>query len=75
MTVSEQLDAAESHVRANLLTCCREILDWHKTAILCDGEVRTAAGLLTDPVFNNVSLVHIENAVKRCAMEKIASTN
>ena len=40
---NDKLEEAKCFIRDNLEECCRELLEWHDTAILCTGKVREAA--------------------------------
>lgn len=50
-----------------LPTCCQEILDWHKTGFLIDGEVRKLAASLTE-IPENYRLAVAEKRIADAAM-------
>lgn len=69
-TTSQQLEAARTHVRAHLVECCNEILQYHHTGALpIQCRVREAHCLLVDPVFEHNGLAMVENMVKDEAMK------
>lgn len=50
-----------------LPACCQEILDWHRTGLLVDGEVRKLAASLTD-IPENYRLSVAEKRIADAAM-------
>ena len=63
--------AAKAYAKANVIECCREIIEWQDTAVLRSGRVRELADVLR-PMVDHDALRLAESLIKRAAMEKIA---
>jgi hypothetical protein len=46
MDVKEAMEQVKVQIRLNLFECCRELIEYSETAILCDGEVRRITQIL-----------------------------
>lgn len=67
---TEQMQDMKSFVIDNLSECCREIVEWDTTGILCNGKTRMASDILTDEVFKYDKLTIVSNIIKDQAMKK-----
>ena len=78
-TVSEQLNAMEDLIKSNLKQCCVDVKRWNASGLLpANSVIRKASALLVvygrpddsiDDVFYANHLIHVENCIKRLAME------
>jgi hypothetical protein len=62
---------AEKFCKENLAECCREIIDWHKTGILCDGKTRELAHILE--FLRHESLTVAESMIFIASIEMVAN--
>jgi hypothetical protein len=66
-------EAAESFCAANLKTCCAELVEWSRTALLRDGKVRELANLCAVYMGEYDSLKLAERMVQNAACEFVAT--
>lgn len=67
----EKLEEAKRFVKDNLEECCRELIEWHDTSILCDGKVREVAKLCS--FAGRDALPVAESLIKMAAYERICN--
>lgn len=74
---SEELQAAreraEEFCSLHLVQCCRELAEWGKTSVLCDGKVRELAQLFSYAGHSALSLAEAE--VKRQAVMQMCRSS
>ena len=70
---SEQLSSMKHYVQENLKRCCVELQNWYDTGVLTGNYVKTALSFLTDACFDNHKLIHVENEIKRSAIQFVVN--
>jgi len=71
--ITQIVQMMKAYVKDNLKDCCRELVDWDNTGILCEGKVRLAARIL-EPIGSgdSTNLRIAEQEVKSQAIQKVA---
>lgn len=65
--------AAEIFCRDNLRECCAELVEWSRTALLCDGKLRELAKLCGHYISEHDALKVAERMVQQLACESVCS--
>lgn len=68
-----QQEAVKAFCEKHLAECCKELLEWKRTALLRDGKVRELAILFDFAGHHALPLA--EEAVKVAAMERVVTAN
>lgn len=75
MNAQDPIARAKALCAQHLAECCRDILEWDRTAVLPEGRVREAAALLEDENTDTGDALRIvEGFITRAAMTRILNT-
>lgn len=68
------LDDATEHIKKYLPECCREVLEFQQTSILCSGHVRAAAKVYAKAVPHDQALKMAIDTTAKLAMAQVAES-
>lgn len=69
MAISEQRASCEQYAADHLHECAAELIEWHDTALLCNGRIRELAAMCAEWTGERDALRVAERMVERAALK------